>query len=662
MAPIRRLPARPRMSGVFGVLLACMLIVPLLPVAAQSGGYTPRFEPAACAFELPDGLAEGQTVECGYLIVPEDRTQPDARTIRLAVAIFHHAGDPVSTPVVYLEGGPGSSALEFIRFGFAEQFAPLLAADHDVIVFDQRGVGLSEPALDCPAYDTLLLETLDFELDGRLVTAQERAELAVTALLACSESLRAAADLAAYHTAANADDIDDLRHALGYAQVNLWGISYGTRLALSVLRFHPEGVRSVVLDSVFPPDVNLQIDAPGNARRAFDVLFANCAADPLCALAYPDLEATFWATVDRLNAEPASLTVSHVLTRATYPAVLDGDTLVGTLFRMMYVTDFWPLLPGLIESVSAGRYEGISQIIGLHISQQESMSTGMYFSVECHDDMPFGTRAGYDAALEVLPELAGFFRTYPLSGLATEICAAWGAGEAAPVANEAVSSDVPTLVMAGEYDPITPPAWAELAASTLSHSYFYTYPGVAHGASPAAACPMGMMLDFLADPDTPPDDACIAAMAVPAFVVPEQIGLAEPVTLEPFEMAETGLRGLIPAGWQAIDTGVLLRANTPLDNTGLIVQAVAVDLPTMLAALSDQIGLRAVPQQVDTRVSDWYSWRLYRVEVAGGVVDLALAERGGRTAVVLLASETIERDALYQAVFVPVVDALEPLE
>ena len=184
------------------------------------------FEPAPCPMQLPSGQTDGETVECGYLVVPEDRADSDSDTIRLAVAILHPPGGAARPdPIVYLVGGPGGSGLEFLFISFDAVFVPIFATERDLIVLDQRGIGYSEPALDCPAVAELSRELLDWEIDGKVLTDEEANDLFMQTVAACEENLSTVADLTAYNTAANAADINDLRLALGYDQVNLWGLS-----------------------------------------------------------------------------------------------------------------------------------------------------------------------------------------------------------------------------------------------------------------------------------------------------------------------------------------------------------------------------------------------------------------------------------------------------
>jgi pimeloyl-ACP methyl ester carboxylesterase/predicted small lipoprotein YifL len=641
------------------------------PTATTAAEPTPQpgtaFESAPCPFDLPAGQVDGQTVECGYLLVPEDRADPQSRTLRLAVAIFHHPdGHPQPDPILYLEGGPGASPLELIFLTFARYFEPLFAANRDIVVFDQRGVGLSEPALDCPDLDELSLDLLDNEIDGQELTDQEMYDLQLETLLDCGADLRAIADLTAYNSAASAADVNDLRLALGYDQVNLWGASYGTRLALEILRTYPEGVRSVVLDATYPPDVDLYVEAPANADRSIDLLFESCAADEACNTAYPDLRTVFFDTVDRLEATPATFQVTDPLTRETYDAIMDGDSLVGALFQFLYATDVLPSLPKIIYDASQDNLDLIAYIFSSLLIQREAVSQGMQFTVQCNEELSFSSLDQFEAALAGYPELAGFFENSKIGTLSYETCPQWGAGQAAPSANEPVTSDVPALILAGEYDPVTPPAWAQHVATTLANSYVFEFPGVGHGASVVAGCPQEMMLAFLEAPSAAPDDSCIAAMDGLQFVVPG--AGAETVELVPFSNEQFGIQGAVPAGWEEVSPGAFARQSSGLDVALILVQSAPgtaeqpVTAADLLQLLSQRLGLAEPPEPVGQREANGLTWTLYAFTVQGIPVDIALADGDGLALLVLLQSAAEEHDALYDAVFLPVVDALVPLE
>jgi Predicted hydrolases or acyltransferases (alpha/beta hydrolase superfamily) len=310
---------RMRTLAISGVLVL-LLVAP--PVTSWGPETTlPEFEWAECLFEIP----EGRNVECGYLTVPEDRSQSDGSTIRLYVAIFRSPNEnPAPDPVIYLAGGPGGNALEGIAYSFNDNFAPFLA-DRDVIVFDQRGTGYSEPSLAAPELINLTYETLDQDL-----TPKEYNELSLEALSDCHDRLVAEGiNLGAYNSAENAADLNDLRIALGYEEWNLFGVSYGTRLALTAMRDYPEGIRSVILDSSCPLEVDLYYEGPTNANRAFRVFFDECASDLACSEAYPDLESVFYGVVDQLNSSPVIFPVTHPLSGETYDMLVDGDGLIG---------------------------------------------------------------------------------------------------------------------------------------------------------------------------------------------------------------------------------------------------------------------------------------------------------------------------------------------
>jgi pimeloyl-ACP methyl ester carboxylesterase len=472
-----------------------------------------RFEQVACPFVLPEGYTQGENVECGYLVVPEDRSRLPSRAVRLAVGIFHPKGGAATPdPVLYLSGGPGASVLELVRYQFEGFFAPIMeGARRDLIVFDQRGVGRSRPPLDCPNVDALALEMLDRDLEERPASDQEMFDLMTEAYLDCAADLRQVADLTMYNTAASAADVNDLCLALGYEQVNLWGGSYGTRLALGVMRDYPEVLRSVVLDSVYPPDVDLYVEAPSNFSRALNKLFEDCAANPVCSDAYPDLRMVFFDTVAHLNESPVTTTITNTLTGQGYPSVTTGNTLLGFVFQVLYETEFKYLLPQFIYDVSQNDWTAIDAIRGALLAQASVSSRGTMFSVQCHEEIAFSSLAEYESVLAQYPELAGLYEYATLGKLTYRVCEGWGAGEADSIENEPVVSDVPTLLMAGEFDPVTPPAWARHAAETLVNGYFFEYPGVGHGAS-AEGCGREMMLAFLDSPTTVPDDACNAGM------------------------------------------------------------------------------------------------------------------------------------------------------
>lgn len=471
----------------------------------------PKFEQGQCPFR-PLLDAAVQSVVCGTVSVPEDHGTPSSKTIQLAVAVFRSVSPkPGVPPLVWLDGGPGSGSLDGTGNALGGSIARALLADRDLILFDQRGTGFSRPSLACPE-----VAQTKYELWKRQVSTAEEDEIALRALLACRARLAGEGiNLAAYTSAQNAADVNAIRAALGYPQVSLYGISYGTRLALTVLRDFPGIVHSVVLDSAVPVQANLYTEVYVNAQRAFDTLLAGCAANTACNTTYPNLGNLLTTTMQRLDASPPTVQLRRSRTGERYDLVLTGDRFASALFQALYATRLIPAIPAIISATHAGDYEPFVSAIG-DLLLRDSVAWGMYYSVQCGEELRFVTRAEVAAAkASVRPEIAASLGGETLFA----VCAAWGAKEAAPVENTPVTSAVPALVLAGEYDPVAPPAWGRIVAATLRNSTFVEFPGTGHGALFAGSCPLSITAAFLRDPATTPDTACASTMLGPRWIL-----------------------------------------------------------------------------------------------------------------------------------------------
>jgi pimeloyl-ACP methyl ester carboxylesterase len=368
-------------------------------------------------------------------------------------------------------------------------------------MFNQRGTQYAEPFLACPGRTEL-----QWNLAAEGLSLVERNRHEVEFLLDCQDDLLAQGiDLSAYNSAENAADVNDLRIALGYEQINLYGISYGSRLALTVMRDHPEGIRSAILDAVLPPQANLSEEIALNVHRAVNAVLEDCAADTECNQAHPDLETTLYRVVDELNANPVAL---HLGRQTIF---VDGYTFMDTMFKLLYSTDAIPWIPYLIDEAGHGRYPEVSIFA---VPDRSTRAPGMRYSVWCREEMAFESLEEALALAADLPLVFGdaFADTYDWA-----ICASWQAGIAEPIENSAVTSDVPTLVLSGRYDPVLPPTWGRLAAETLAHSFVYEFPNVAHGAMRSDRCALEIGLQFLNDPTVEPDTSCLDRLGRPKF-------------------------------------------------------------------------------------------------------------------------------------------------
>lgn len=476
-----------------------------VPVTAiPTIAYTPTFEASACLFAVPSGYSP----ECGFLIVPENRTDANTEMIRLHVAIFR-SPNPAPDPIIQLAGGPGSHGTNLISYHFATGAARLLD-DRDLIFFDQRGTGESEPSLTCPERDDISGQLLESDLP-----IDRQNQLEIDAYLACRDRLLSRGiNLASYNSAASAADVNDLRIALGYDQINLYGVSYGTRLALTIMRDYPHIIRSAILDSVYPPEQNLYVPLAANAERSFDAMFSACASDPDCAATYPDLESTFYQTVDSLNASPVRVSVNNPNDGLTYDALLTGDLLVDIVFVTMYRPDVMVNVPQLIADIRSSYYSPFLQR-RLALYFDRTSSRGMTVSVQCHEEIPFSTYGELAAAGEsAQPQVA---HNYVLEmKMFYDLCPLWGAGLGAPFENEPVRSSIPTLIFAGRFDPITPPEWGLSVSEALDNAYFFEFP-VGHWSMRSSLCPVQIAAAFVNDPATPPDGSCALSIPEPDF-------------------------------------------------------------------------------------------------------------------------------------------------
>ncbi len=448
-------------------LLAFLLTLLLMACGKPATPAVPSYTSAPCTFQVP----KGTVVHCGHLTTWEDHHHPGGRTIQVYVAVFKSQSQhPAPDPVVYLVGGPGGYYLVDILYQFNRLVKPFLSS-RDFILFDQRGTGSSKPALECP--DISLLSSWNYEGNPQVIACRDRL-------------LKQGINLAAYRSAQSAADLNDLRQMLGYTSWNLVGESYGTHLALITMRDFAQGLRSVILDGTTRPSGSKQVDEPA---QAFTTLFHGCAADDACNRAYPHLREVFEQAVARLNASP--VTRSFEVFGHQQEVVLTGSKLTELVYYALYETPFIPELPRAIAAAHYGSdYSFWGQVLQLEAFFNGHASVGDYISVACGD-----------------------------GSIGLSVCGQWNSKPPDPIEYQPIHSPIPTLVLAGEYDPISLPVYGQAAARMLSHSYFLLFPGMGHTTIGYDACPTFIALEFLDHPAIAPDASCIAQMHEPAFVV-----------------------------------------------------------------------------------------------------------------------------------------------
>ena len=610
--------------------------------AAVSDGVGLSFSPGGCPFTPPPGTDP----TCGHVSVPEDRDRPDGRRINLAVAIFPALGAERHPPLVYLEGGPGSEALEALPLSY-EQLFSFLNEERTVVVFDQRGVGFSEPSLSCPE----LLE-LDFELLDEDLSADEWLARRLPVLYGCRDRwVDDGVDLSAYNSAESAADVADLRVALGYDEWDLYGLSYGTRLALTVMRDHPQGVRSVILDSTYPPEIDAVASILPNVARALDELFSACASDPVCDSTYGDLEQELFSVVDRLNQSPVEVWAIDYLSYQGHPALLTGDVLLSLVFQGLYLDVLVPDIPRLISDAGDGHYFGAQALLSLVLSNQAFLSVGQFLSVECHEEVPFSDAALVRSSNEAFPRLAPLVEgSLAQSDYAFEFCPTWGAGSADQVENEPVVSDIPTLVLAGNFDPITPPEDGRRVAGRLENSWYVEFPTLSHGTAFVEGCPRSITLAFLADPRAEPDRDCVAGM--PAI----EFGVFVPDTDIELVQARVGpYTVMAPEGWEGED-GIYQRGTGSDPTALLIIPVPAGAADAVLGGIARTFSGVEIEETSEVAIGDRV-WRRFSAEAGSVRVDAALYDYAGQSVVVALVSDQREAPHLVENLVHPVMES-----
>ena len=445
-----------------GARLAIAAVLSLAASACSDRG-TPERHIALSECRLPKLV---QAVQCGALVVPENRQHPEGRKLSIFVAVLPaNTLSPKPDPLVLLAGGPGQAASTLGPFALQ---LSAIRRTRDILLIDQRGTGRSSP-LECPAFAPD--EHAEFDIDPvpkSLLCAWQLAERKV--------------DASQYTTSAWVADLEAVREALGYRQLNLWGGSYGTRVAQEYLRRHPERVRSVVLDGVAPPSMRISFDVWRTRDDALDGVIAACRASAPCAKAHPDPGATL-REIGRTLQGGRTVEVRDPRTGVPREMRIDFDTIVGALQPLTYAPEAASLIPELLALAHGGEYEPLlaaSLVIVGDLPDQ--FNPALHYSVTCAEDVPRVTREerinGVDDE-----------RVRALARRTLAVCDQWPKGTFPAGFTQPVTSDVPVLLLSGGLDPVTPPAYAAEVAKSLSSSRHIVARGFGHIVSSHACAP-----------------------------------------------------------------------------------------------------------------------------------------------------------------------------
>lgn len=392
----------------------------------------------------------GERVLAGFLEVPEDRGATDGRKLRLHVVVVPaRAEAPRADPVFYLAGGPGQGATEGVG-GFLHGW---MREDRDVVLVDQRGTGKSNPLrIDMPGSDNDPGGYLEW------MFAPERFRAALP-------ELEAKADLRCYTTPIAMDDLDAVRQALGYEKINLIGSSYGTRAALVYMRQHESRVRAAVLDGVAPMAFENPLHHARSAQDGFDLLVAECEANPRCKKAYPDLPGALAKVLARLDKNPAEVEIPLGKSKAPVRARMTRDAFCDALRVLLYYTDGNRRVPAMLQQAADGDLAPFAAVaIQRNRGLSDALAFGMLMCVTAAEDLPRISEA------EIRRECENTFLGDARVRAQLTIAEFWPRGDVPDDYGEPVAVDVPTLLLSGTHDPVTPPRWAAEAATHLPRS------------------------------------------------------------------------------------------------------------------------------------------------------------------------------------------------
>jgi len=453
---------------------ALFALLALLAVPAQAQS----LELEDCRISAGPGYP-GIKARCGTMLRPENPADPASPDISLRVAVVPALNlNPATDPVVPLAGGPGQGAVQFYS-AYAPAFEPA-RRNRDILLVDQRGTGESS-RMDCP-------------VDDEILAGEYSAEETVRFTRDCLEQLPH--DPAYFTTSVAVGDLEAVREALGYSALNLYGVSYGTRVAQHFARRYPQSTRTIVLDGVAPPQISLGPEIATESQKAVDKVLARCADDSACNERFPDVQGSFSSLVERLRAEPQQLSVPNPSTGRPEDLSFGVNEFAGAIRLLAYSPGSIALMPLLVHEAANGNFVPLaSQYQMTVIALTDALSLGMHNAVICNEDVPF-----YDATTIDFEELeASYMGTFQLEALET-ICSVWPEGPVDPEFKVPLATNIPVLLLSGDADPITPPGYAEQAMVDLGNAKHLIGKNQGHGQI-AVGCTRRIIANFIQTAD-----------------------------------------------------------------------------------------------------------------------------------------------------------------
>lgn len=499
----------------FAVLSACSDSSDRNRISAEIAKPEGVWQEHSCEMAIPEGLSENDFT-CGTFTVPADWDNPDDETVGFEVAVLRAKNTPSqSDPFVFLGGGPGAWNLEGYLYREAGSVLSPIAEMRDIVFFDKRGNGLSDPSLFCPEYYEQTVQRNSVVADS-----SEGVDILLIGFEKCH--IRLAGEgipLSHFNSYQTANDLASLMDVLGYEAYNLFGISHGTKEAQVMMRDHPEKIRSVIMDSTILPGDQAPAWAP-NFVRSYELLFASCAASDACAASYPDLEGTLTDLVIQLNEIPY---YSQIIQDdgTVLDVYITGDRFVEGIAGTLHRADLLPVIPLVIYSTAEGNTSLLDAFVPQLVPTGRS-DVGLRASTHCAQEVPFSSIEEARKRKEGLNPVLAEPVYQGSSRILYDVCKFWEVTPRPDSEINPIVSDIPALIFAGEYDPATPPSNGEKVAETLSNSQYFLFKGLSHGILRApsseageVSCAMKMALQFLDDPYAVVDGACASQLPGP---------------------------------------------------------------------------------------------------------------------------------------------------
>ena len=404
-----------------------------------------------CRVKNFDGVAQ-----CATVSVPEDHSQPNGKRVEIFLSVLPSlARRPEADPLFLFAGGPGQAASDQGRVAMALSD---IRKSRSIVLVDQRGTGKSK-TLTCDATDDAktkdpLVETLNAD------TASMEKEWA-----RCIATMRG--NPATHRTDDYVDDLELVRKGLGYEKINVWGGSYGTRVALRYMKRFPASIRTAMLDGVAPASLHLPDDAMAASEAQLKAAIAACGESKACAKAHPNLGETLDALIAKLRATPQAVTLIHPMTGKPLSGTVTDRAVISFLWPLLYQPEAARLIPQLVNLAAAGDFAPMAATATASSISETDLAVVQRFAVMCAEDMLGRTAPSIERFKSLSDMFYGFCKSFPH-------------GTVEPEFFEPTRSDIPTLLFSGTLDPVTPPSQGSLAAKTLTQSKHIIATGAGH--------------------------------------------------------------------------------------------------------------------------------------------------------------------------------------